>query len=701
MTIAQGWPLPPGVQFREGGANFAIFSRHAERVWLELYELHTDAQPSHRIELTPEMHRTGDMWHVWVEDIRPGQLYAYRIDGPYDPGRGHRYNSNKLLLDPYARAITHLDRWDFERALGYDPASPLLDASFSTIDNAGSAPKCVVTDGPFSWGNDRPLRRSWSETVIYEVHVRGFTVDPQSGVSHPGTFRGLVEKIPYLKELGITAVELLPVQEFNEYELVRVNPYTGDLLRQYWGYNPTALMAPNGSYSSAGSHGQQVDEFREMVKALHAAGIEVILDVVFNHTAEGSELGPTFCWRGIDNGIYYLLESDPRFYRDYTGTGNTIKAAHSVVRDHILDALRYWAVEMHVDGFRFDLASVLGRGEDGRILADPPLLRRIAEEPVLRDVKLIAEAWDMAGAYQVGGFYKRPWAEWNGRFRDDVRRYWRGDDGLRASIASRLCGSEDLYAASGKGPNSSINFVTSHDGFTLNDLVSYEHKHNEPNGEFNRDGTSANYGANYGAEGPTEDRAVAALRERQIKNILLTLLVARGVPMLLAGDEMRRTQQGNNNAYCQDNEISWHDWRLLDANQDIFRFASGLIAFRHQHPALRMDSFCTDDDVQWFGPDGNAPIWTDARESALAWMLSEESHRLFFALNPDLSPIDFLLPPPRTDYAWHAKADTAAASPADLHEEGHEPLVEDQQRYQLKAGSSIILMEAPRHTDSG
>ena len=381
-------------------------------------------------------------------------------------------------------------------------------------------PKCVFVNDPFNWAGDQPPRHPWSKTVIYETHVRGFTIHPKSGVDHPGTYRGLMEKIPYLKTLGVTAVELMPVQEFNETSVTRKNPQTSQPLKNYWGYDPVAFFAPKASYSSSGGLGQQKLEFKEMVQAFHKAGIEVILDVVFNHTAEGNELGPTLCFRGMDNAIFYTLADDKRHYKDYAGTGNTVNANHPVVRDHILAALRYWMVEMHVDGFRFDVASVLGRDSTGKLLAKAPLLERIAEDPVLRDVKIIAEAWDAAGAYEVGSFSERRWAEWNGRYRDDVRRFWRGDDGMLGLFASRICGSADIYSKSGKGPESSINFVTCHDGFTLNDLVSYQHKHNEANGENNHDGTNANFSENYGAEGGTKDAGIESVRKRQIKNFL-------------------------------------------------------------------------------------------------------------------------------------------------------------------------------------
>jgi isoamylase len=478
--VRAGTPLPLGTHQQGDGANFALFSRHATRIWLDFFDHPEDSTPSRTIELDPDHHRTGDVWHVWVRGVQPGQLYAYRVDGPYHPQEGHRFNSHKLLIDPCATAITRLGTWDFGPARAYDPGSSRRDVSFSELSDADAMPKCVFTYDHFYWGEMHPPRHPWSESVIYETHVRGYTIHPTSGVACPGTYRGLAEKIPYFKDLGVTAVELMPVFEFNENEVTRANPLTSECLKNYWGYNPVAFQAPESSYSSAGNAGQQKLEFKQMVKAFHQAGIEVILDVVLNHTAEGNELGPTICFRGLDNAIFYMLEEDnPRFYKDYTGTGNTLNANHPVVRDFILTVLRYWVIEMHVDGFRFDLASVLGRDAHGNLLPNPPLLERIAEDPILREVKIIAEAWDAGGAYQVGSFSEQRWAEWNGRFRDDVRRFWRSDEGLVGLFASRIAGSADLYQRSGKGPQSSINFVTCHDGFTLNDLVSYRRKHNE------------------------------------------------------------------------------------------------------------------------------------------------------------------------------------------------------------------------------
>jgi glycogen operon protein len=691
-----GFPLPVGTHLWDGGTNFSVFSRHGTRVWLEFFEAPDDEAPLHRFELTPSDHRTGDLWHVWVEGVRPGQLYGYRVDGPYAPEEGHRFNPHKLLLDPYATAVTHHDDWDFRHAHGYDPTSPRQDQSFSALENADTTPKCVVTERKTGWENTRPPRHKWSDTIIYELHVRGFTAHPSSSVDHPGTYRGLIEKIPYLKDLGVTAVELMPVQEFNEHELVRANPLTGEPLRNYWGYNPTSFLAPNGLYSSAGTEGEQVREFREMVKAFHEADIEVILDVVFNHTAEGSELGPTFSWRGLDNSIYYLLKEDQRFHKDYTGTGNTVKADHPVVRDLILDALRYWVVEMHVDGFRFDLASVLGRDEDGHLLADPPLLERIAQDPVLRNVKMIAEAWDAAGAYQVGSFYAPRWSEWNGRFRDDVRRFWRGDPGMLGTFAARMAGSADLYERSEKGPEASINYVTSHDGFTLNDLVSYAEKHNEANGEGNRDGTTQNFSANYGVEGPTDDPQIEAVRTRQTKNFLLTLLFSHGVPMLLGGDEFRRTQRGNNNAYCQDNEVGWWIWDRLDEHADVHRFTRELIAARKAYSPMLPSSFYTPEMLTWRGPDGDHPRWKDDEARALAGYLpGDDELSVLFLFNAGLDVVDFALPALPNGHLWHRKVDTARPSPEDVHPLGEAPPLDQQAHYTVEARSSVVLISMP------
>jgi len=691
--VRMGVPLPMGTHECDGGVNFAFFSRHATRVRVELFTLAEDATPCRVIDLDSTRNRTGDVWHVWVGGVRTGQLYAYRVDGPYQPREGHRFNFHKLLIDPFAAAISPLPPWDFESAHGYDPSVPNKDLALSKLDNSRSMPKCVFVNESFEWDGDHPLRHSWSDTVIYEVHVRGFTIHPKSGVDHPGTYLGLVEKIFYLKTLGVTAVELMPVQEFNSNSTGRKNPQTGQPLSNYWGYDPVVFFAPKGSYSSSGSMGQQKLEFKQMVRAFHDAAIEVILDVVFNHTAEGDEMGPTLCFRGMDNAIFYTLAADKRYYKDFTGTGNTLNANHPVVRDHILAALRYWVVEMHVDGFRFDLASVLGRDSTGKLLANAPLLRRIAEDPILRDVKIIAEAWDAAGAYEVGSFSEHRWAEWNDRFRDEIRRFWRGDDGMLGLFANRLCGSADIYSRSGKDPGSSINYVTCHDGLTLNDLVSYRHKHNETNGENNRDGTNLDFSENYGIEGVTEDARIESVRKRQVKNFLMTLLVSRGVPMLLGGDELRRSQGGNNNAYCQDNETSWIDWAHLERHQEIHRFTSSMIAFRRAHPVLSREQFYTDAEIQWFSSQRGSPNWADSKCKALACLIHEDGEdRLYLMFNAGTEETDFGLPALPPGYRWRLAVDTSRSAPHDSAAPGEETPLDNATTYHVEARSSVILL---------
>jgi isoamylase len=697
--IQAGTPLPIGGPHQQGdGICFVLFSRHATLVRLELYQHPDDSSPSRIIDLDPMRHRTGDIWHVWVRGIAVGQLYGYRIEGPYQPEEGHRFNPHKLLLDPYARAIAGVGNWDFSAARGYDSSSRLTDLSFSIVDNAATTPKSIVTRDDFEWEMDSPPKHSASDTVIYETHVRGFTIHPSSGAVHPGTYAGLTEKIPYLQDLGVTAIELMPVLEFNENESQRLNPITGEKLKNYWGYNPVAYFATKQSYSFEGQQWRQTVEFREMVKAFHCAGIEVILDIVLNHTAENDELGPTICWRGIENSIFYMLqENERRYYKDFTGVGNTLNANHPVVRELVTSVLRYWVMHMHVDGFRFDLASVLGRDEHGNILRDAPLLEGIAEDPILRDVKIIAEAWDAGGAYQVGSFSTNRWTEWNGRFRDDVRRFWLGDEGMMGSFANRICGSSDLYQSSGKGPASSLNFVTCHDGFTLNDLVSYKQKHNNENGEFGHDGSDANYSDNCGVEGPSEDPAVEGMRNRLIKNFLLTLFISRGVPMLLGGDEFRRTQRGNNNAYCQDNEVSWFDWSLLEEHKEIQRFTRGMIAFRRAHPVLRREDFYTDAEIKWFAPNGAAPNWADQCQKAFACLiLGQTEPDLFLLFNADNRPVDFSIPALPAGKIWRLAVDTSRAAPDDLFDTGKEPSMQGQIGFRLEPRSSAILL-----TDSG
>jgi isoamylase len=703
-----GKPLPLGATILEGGVQFAIFSRHAASVVLQLFNKSQDKDPSFEINLDPKEHKTGDIWHVFVEGIGAGQLYGYRADGPYQPRKGMRFNNNKFLLDPCALAVTGNFNWDLSDARGFDINAPDVDLSFSTVDSAKGAPKCIVVDESFDWETDRPLRIPLQDTIIYETHVRGLTCHPTSQVNHPGTFQGIIEKIPYLKELGITAVELLPIQEFDELEIIRMDPTTGKRLMNYWGYSTLSFFAPKSRYSSSGTMGEQVVEFKKMVKELHKAGIEVILDVVFNHTAEGDETGPTLCFRGLDNRIYYMLHGRGRRYKNYSGCGNTLNCNHPIVRGFILECLRYWVVKMHVDGFRFDLASILGRDQDGSILKNPPLIERIAEDPVLRDAKIIAEAWDVGGAYQVGSFPGKRWAEWNGHFRDDIRRFWRGDAGMVSQLATRVAGSSDLYQGSGRAPFHSINFVTCHDGFTLHDLVSYTAKHNEANGEKNRDGTNDNLSCNYGVEGETDDPGVNSIRTRQIKNYLATLMLSQGIPMLLGGDEFRRTQQGNNNAYCQNNEISWYNWGLLQKNRGLFRFTKEVIAFRKRHPSLRRTRFFTGEDndqngmpdISWYSTVLSKYDWSKKSKS-LACLIDgsrletgakQDDNDLYLIFNASRKSLTFSLPALPAGKQWWRSIDTSMASPQDIVPDGGEIIVVPDEGYIVAPHSMVVLI---------
>ena len=544
--------------------------------------------------------------------------------------------------------------------------------------------------------------------MIYETHVRGLTAHPSSGVEHPGTFLGVAESIPYLVDLGVTSLELLPVQEFDSLENPRTDPLTGERLRNYWGYSTMAFFAPKGSYAAWGSRGEQVIEFKEMVRRLHGAGIEVILDIVFNHTAEGGEAGPTLSFRGLDNRIYYILDEDRRRYKNFSGCGNTMNCNHPVVRTMIRDCLRYWVVEMHVDGFRFDLGSILGRDQEGHLLENPPVIEGIAEDPILRGTKIIAEAWDAGGAYQVGSFPGGRWAEWNDRYRDDVRRFWRGDPGGARSLATRITGSSDLYLRDGRKPFHSINFVTAHDGFTLDDLVSYDRKRNRRNGEEDRDGSDSNYSSNCGEEGPTRIAAIEATRNVQVKNFLATLLLSIGTPMILGGDEFRRTQGGNNNAYCQDNETSWYDWRFLAVHADVRRFAKECIAFRLRHPAFRRPEFFTGQDadfnstpdITWFDEAGASPDWAvvDSRiaariDGSKADILADRDDNDFYLIfNARPESAVFKLGPAPLARRWHRAIDTSLPSPEDIALPGEEPVLVPQDEYAVAPRSFVLFL---------
>jgi isoamylase len=658
--------LPYGAILHENGVQFVVFSRSATQMRLLLYENAADAEPEEIIEFDASNDRWGDIWSVFVPGAGVGQLYHFQADGPRDPERGQWFDPAARLIDPYAKAL----------------AGDFLPAPDGII----RPPKCVVTDDYFDWEGDRHIRRSVSETVIYETHVRGFTRDKSSRVKHPGTYLGLIEKIPYLKSLGVTAVELMPVHEFP------TNGIHGQTLARpnYWGYDPMAFFAPHRGYAVGSQPGSQVAEFKQMVKALHAAGIEVILDVVFNHTCEGNELGPVLSFKGLENRVYYMMGNGGSYYMNFSGCGNTVNGNHPVVREMIFHCLRHWVHNYHVDGFRFDLASILSRDRQGNLVPNPPLIEAIAEDPLLADTKIIAEAWDAAGAYQVGSFGDLRWAEWNGRYRDDVRRFWRGDKGQIGHFVTRLAGSSDLYEHSGRTPYSSINFVTSHDGFTLNDLVSYKEKHNEANGEGNRDGDNNNHSDNYGVEGATKRQEIENLRVRQIKNFLATLMLSQGVPMMVMGDECRRTQKGNNNAYCQDNETSWFNWDLARSNESLVRFASALIKFRRSQPTVRREHFLTGQpkfdgdlpDVSWFSALGTAVDWhgDDSTLTALLKAVEPEhdpeglSRDVLILVNASTQPREFILPPVAKGTRWRLLLDTAAAPPYDVYpDEGGPP----------------------------
>ncbi len=680
--IKRGHPLPLGATVRRGGVNFSIFSKHATSCCLLLFDP-GNPEPVATLPLEPHFHRTGQVWHIFVEGMDVGAHYGYRFSMDPNPEPNvFRYNELQVLLDPYARVIAGGEEW-----------------GGSTIDPKTQR-NSVVSENQFEWEQDQPLNIPLVDSIIYEMHVRSFTQHSSSGVENPGTFAGVIDKIPYLKELGVTAVELLPVNEFEESDTDRVNPFTGEPLRNLWGYQPTAFFAPNTAYSSKRGDGQQVQEFRELVKAMHRAGIEVILDMVFNHTAEGADDGPTFSFRGIDNATYYILDPATGKYLNFSGCGNTVNCNNPVVRDFIVDCLRYWVTEMHVDGFRFDLASILGRGQDGSVLKNPPLLESMAYDPVLANTKLIAEAWDAAGLYQVGTFPSwGRWAEWNGIFRDDVRKFVKGDAGMTSALATRLLGSPDLYETSAREPYHSINFMTCHDGFTLTDLVSFNEKHNLANGENNQDGNNTNLSWNCGVEGPSTDPAINALRSRQRKNFASILLFSHGVPMMLSGDEIGRTQQGNNNAYCQDNEISWLNWDLARENADLLRFFQLMIAFRKRCPMLRRDTFALDGEtgfhVTWHGKKRMSADWSPASRSvAMQWTqihpngLRDDLH---FIAHANWEDAEFELPDigPRE---WFRLVDTALPSPQDIADEGQESPLRSQDSYRVEGRSVAIFV---------
>jgi glycogen operon protein len=732
LKTGHGRPLPLGATLEAQGVNFSLFARRATSVTLELYDAPYDAKPALEIPLDRHFNRTGDIWHCFVRGLRAGAIYLYRIDGPWKPEEGLRFNVHKRVLDPYAKAVTDFTgrggpAWNQGSSLGYDPRNPALDLAFNQEEaELAGHPKAIVIDNDgFDWQGDVPLNYPLRKSVLYETHIKGLTANPNSGVAHPGTYLGVVEKIPYLKDLGVTSLEFLPLQEFNENEFDRTNPRTGKRLTNYWGYSTMAFFAPKGSYSTDKSPGGQVAEFKTMVRELHKAGLEVILDIVFNHTAEGNERGLTFSFRGIENSVYYILSDEKRYYQNYSGCGNTVNCNHPVVRTFILDCLHYWVVEMHVDGFRFDLGSILGRDQKGRLMENPPVLERIAEDPILASTKLIAEAWDAGGAYQVGRFPGGRWAEWNDRFRDDVRRFWRGDPHVARDMATRLAGSADLYLRDGRKPFHSIDFVTSHDGFTLRDLVSYNGKHNEENGEDNRDGNNNNLSSNYGVEGETEHRPVLEIRRRQIKNFIATMMVSLGTPMLLGGDEMGRSQHGNNNAYCQDNETSWYDWALLGApGAELYRFARLAIRLRLHHLTFMRPEFYTGHggayngipDITWYDEEGASPDWNtmpnclalridgskadveaDRDDNDFFIMLNSSDRTASFTIPECAEPVDAKTGRPTE---WALCVDTGLPSPNDILEPADWKSLFFSDVYYVKEKSMVILVSRARQEES-
>src|SRR5215217_5524399 len=673
FTILPGSPHPLGTRPTRSGVNFSVFSEHATSVTLLLFDEHDDPEPIATIELDPRVNKSFHFWHVFVKGAEPGLHYAYRVDGPDDlHGRGFRFNKNKVLIDPYSYGVT-TNLWDRGAATGPD-------------DNLAKSMRSAIIDlKGYDWDGDRPLNRPMNETIIYEMHVGGFTKSPTSNVEHPGTFAAIVEKIPYLKELGITAVELLPVCQFDPMEYGHPSPVDGRMLTNYWGYSTVSFFSPHPDFCTRPEEAGHIREFRDMVKALHKAGIEVILDVVFNHTSEGNHQGPTINFKGFENAIYYhLVPKDRQYYMDYSGCGNTFNCNHPIADKLILECLEFWVRDMHVDGFRFDEGSILSRGEDGAPMVYPPAVWHVELSEDMADTKIMAEAWDAAGLYQIGYFPGYRWGEWNGKYRDDLRRFVRGDSGQIGAVASRIAGSADIYEASGHLPMNSVNFINCHDGFTLHDLVSYNHKHNEANGENNRDGMDENFSWNCGAEGETDDPGVRRLRRRQMKNFAAILMLSQGVPMFVMGDEVGRTQRGNNNAYCQDNELSWMDWTLVDSNDDLLRFWREMIALRRRHPVLQRRRFFTGEtndrgipDIAWHGCALGQPGWNDPTSRVLSFTMGGfgEETDIHVILNMADSELAFELP--RLEgRTWMRAVDTGLDSPADIAGPGQEQPVE-------------------------
>ncbi|MBM2815570.1 MAG: glycogen debranching enzyme GlgX [Ignavibacteria bacterium] len=688
FKLSNGQAHPLGAKPYRHGVNFSLYSENATAVQLLLFDAHDEVTPFEVINLDPVKNMTFHFWHIFVEGLKPGTHYAYRIDGPQNNWEGHRYNKNKILLDPYSKGNNNT-LWVRTDACG--------DA-----DNLATSMRSVVIDATkYDWEGDEPIRRPIKDSVIYEMHVGGFTRNPNSKVKNPGTFKGIIEKIPYLKELGINTIELLPVFEFDEKEILKI---TGDgtVLKNYWGYSTFSFFAPQSDYCENSKEGEHITEFRDMVKAIHKAGIEVILDVVFNHTNEGNHEGPTINFKGIDNNVYYYLNPDNKeFYYDYSGCGNTVNANHPVVEKFITDCLHYWVDEMHVDGFRFDEGSILSRGEDGAPLKHPPLLWGLELSEIFSDTKLIAEAWDAAGLYQIGSFPGYRWAEWNGKYRDDIRKFLKGDPNTIQSVADRIAGSASIYQHSRHKPTNSINFINCHDGFCLMDLVSYNFKHNDANGEDNRDGIDDNISWNSGAEGYSDNTEIINFRNRRIKNFASVLLTSIGVPMILSGDEVGKSQNGNNNAYCQNNEISWFDWELIEKNKELFRFFKIMIQFRNKNSLLRRDNFFSGafngrglKDIDWHGCNLYSPGWDNFESTVLAFTMGafeENEPDIHVMMNMDYMPLSFEIPELKGGRKWYRFADTFLGSPNDISEIGNELLLENNE-YIVNQYSIVILI---------
>ncbi|MCI7115965.1 MAG: glycogen debranching protein GlgX [Treponema porcinum] len=701
LQFLEGSPRNLGAVTCGDGVNFAVFSKNAERIVLDLFDTPQDKQPSFSFEFDPVKNRTGSIWHVFVKGLSAGALYLYRVDGPYNPPQGHRFNFNKFLFDPYAKSFTSgsvFRSYNKQRALG------LAGVENGRLSDLSDFPKCVVVDdSDFDWQGDKPLNYPLYKSVIYETHLKGYTASPTSGVRNPGTYKGFIEKIPYLKNLGITAVEFMPIFEFDEDENNNINPKTGEKLSNYWGYSSVGFFAPKTTYSSDRTPGGPVREFKELVREMHKAGLEVILDVVYNHTAEGNEQGYTFSFRGFENSVYYILPpGEKQYYMNFSGCGNTMNANHPVVTQFIIDSLRYWVMEMHVDGFRFDLASALCRDSAGALQMQAFLVNAIAEDPVLSNTKLIAEPWDCGGGYLVGGFPGGRWSEWNDRYRNDIRRFIRGDEGVVTAAATRIAGSSDLYNHDGRLTTASVNFITAHDGFTLNDLVSFNGKHNDENGENNRDGTDDNNCYNHGFEGITVNPKIEKLRLKKIKNYILCLMLSQGVPMMIAGDEFRRTQNGNNNAYCQDNEVSWINWNLAEKNEELVAFTRRIIQLRKNHQVFHRETFFSTKtpEIEWFDFTGKNPDWSNPSRF-LAFMLDgsmcmnddgKYDSDFYVAGNTDIYDVTITLPSPHKGKKWYLAADTSIEGNDCIAESGKEECIAEQKRYILPAGSFVVLM---------